>query len=92
MIGRLQLSQSGCDVDSADVVRFRQLRLQEAVVRLMKSRKRLAYSEMYQQVIGLLKNQFIPSKRMLKEVIEWLIERRYLERDSKEIDTFIYVT
>ncbi|VDL59504.1 unnamed protein product [Hymenolepis diminuta] len=92
MIGRLQLSQSGCDVDSADVVRFRQLRLQEAVVRLMKSRKRLAYSEMYQQVIGLLKNQFIPSKRMLKEVIEWLMERRYLERDSKEIDTFFYVT
>uniref|UniRef100_A0A158QJJ6 Cullin-5 n=1 Tax=Rodentolepis nana TaxID=102285 RepID=A0A158QJJ6_RODNA len=92
MIGRLQLSQSNCDVDGEDVVRFRQLRLQEATVRLMKSRKRSTYSEMYQQVVGLIKHQFIPSKRMFKEVIEWLIERRYLERDSKDIDTFTYVT
>lgn len=92
MIGRLQLTQAGCEEESLAIVQLRQLRAQEAVVRVMKSRKRLTFSEVYQQVICLLKDQFIPSKRMLKEVIEWLIERRYIERDSRELDTFVYVS
>ncbi|VDM21944.1 unnamed protein product [Hydatigera taeniaeformis] len=92
MIGRLQLTQAGCEEESLAIVQLRQMRAQEAVVRVMKSRKRLTFSEVYQQVIGLLKDQFIPSKRMLKEVIEWLIERRYIERDSHELDTFVYVS
>ncbi|EUB63203.1 Cullin-5 [Echinococcus granulosus] len=92
MIGRLQLTQAGCEEESLAIVQLRQMRAQEAVVRVMKSRKRLTFSEVYQQVICLLKDQFIPSKRMLKEVIEWLIERRYIERDPREIDTFVYVS
>lgn len=92
MIGRLQLSQTGCEEESTAIVQLRQMRAQEAVVRIMKSRKRLGFSDIYQQVIGLLKDQFIPSKRMLKEVLEWLIERHYIERDLRDIDTFIYVT
>ncbi|KAM7539100.1 hypothetical protein Aperf_G00000049573 [Anoplocephala perfoliata] len=92
MIGRLQLSQTGCEEESTAIVQLRHMRAEEAVVRIMKSRKRLGFSDIYQQVIGLLKDQFIPSKRMLKEVLEGLIERRYIERDLRDIDTFIYVT
>ncbi|VDD76139.1 unnamed protein product [Mesocestoides corti] len=92
MIGRLQLTQTGCEEESLAIVQLRQLRVQEAVVRVMKIRKRLPFIEVYQQVICLLKDQFIPSKKMLKEVLEWLIERRYIERDSQQIDTFVYVS
>lgn len=93
LIGRLQLLQSTSEEGSSDVVSFRQMRLEEAIVRLMKTRKTLPFTEMYDQVVGLLANQFVPSKRMFKETLEVLIEKHYLERDmSKGIDTFNYIT
>ena len=38
-----------------------------------------------------LKNMFLPSKKMIKEQIEWLIEHKYMKRDEDNINLFIYM-
>lgn len=92
MIGRLQLTQTSCEEESLAIVTLRQLRAQEAIIKIMKVRKRLTFLEMYKELTSLLKDQFIPSKRLLKEVIEWLIQGRYIQRDLNEMDAFIYIS
>ncbi|VDN28659.1 unnamed protein product [Dibothriocephalus latus] len=92
MIGRLQLTQIGCEEESLAIVQLRQLRVQEAIIKIIKTRKRLTYNEIYKEIILLLKDQFIPSKRLLKEVLEWLIEQHYLRREAKDMDTFVYIS
>lgn len=103
MIGRLALtgaagSNGGSGVSdeesqqAAAIVKLRQMRAQEAVVKVMKVRKCLRFPEIYQEVCLLLRDQFQPPTRMLKEVIEWLIERHYMQRDTPDIDKLIYTS
>lgn len=57
----------------------------------MKMRKKLRNAELYTELVELLKNMFVPSKKMIKEQIEWLIENRYLQRDDHDLNVFHYV-
>ena len=41
--------------------------------------------------MDILKNMFLPSKKMIKEQIEWLIEHKYMKRDEDNINMFIYM-
>lgn len=43
------------------------------------------------ELIEILKNMFLPSKKMIKEQLEWLIEHKYMRRDDEDINTFIYM-
>lgn len=43
------------------------------------------------ELIEILKNMFLPSKKMIKEQLEWLIEQKYLARDDSDINIFTYV-
>ena len=43
------------------------------------------------ELVEILKNMFIPQKKMIKEQIEWLIDHKYLRRDEEDINTFLYV-
>lgn len=43
------------------------------------------------ELIDILKNMFLPSKKMIKEQLEWLIEHKYMKRDDDDINTFIYM-
>lgn len=43
------------------------------------------------ELIDILKNMFLPSKKMIKEQLEWLIEHKYMRRDDDDINTFIYM-
>merc|ERR1711879_1140563 len=55
-----------------------------AVVRIMKARKRLPHSQLIQEVTSQLSHHFYPKPRKIKERIEDLIEREYLERDTEK--------
>jgi cullin-5 len=33
---------------------------------------------------------FLPSKKLVKETIEWLIENKFIKRDELNINSFIY--
>lgn len=124
LIGRLQLStERSQQEDNQSIVQLRILRTQEAIIKIMKMRKKLnnaalqvcftfsralhcddsakqtytltifVFSLTSKQVelIDILKNMFLPSKKMIKEQLEWLIEHKYMRRDDDDINTFIYM-
>ncbi|XP_071955797.1 cullin-5-like [Antedon mediterranea] len=92
LIGRLQLSseRSG-EEEKESIVQLRILRTQEAIVKIMKMRKTISNAQLQTELVEILKNMFLPQKKMIKEQIEWLIEHKYMKRDDNNINTFIYL-
>ncbi len=66
--------------------------MKEAIVKILKMRKRLTLAQLQTELIELLKNMFLPSKKLVKETIEWLIENKYMEREDENMSTFVYIT
>lgn len=57
----------------------------------MKMRKKMTNAALQTELIEILKNMFIPPKKMIKEQIEWLIENKYMKRDDENLSMFIYL-
>jgi cullin-5 len=92
LVGRLQLStERSKEEDNEGIVQLRILRVQEAIVKIMKMRKRISNAQLQTELVEILKNMFLPSKKMIKEQIEWLIEHKYMRRDEDNINMFIYM-
>ncbi|RWS27050.1 cullin-5-like protein, partial [Leptotrombidium deliense] len=92
LIGRLQLStEKSKEEDNESIVQLRILRTQEAIVKILKMRKRITNAQLQTELVEILKNMFLPSKKMIKEQIEWLIEHKYMRRDEENIGVFIYM-
>lgn len=92
LVGRLQLStERSKEEDNESIVQLRILRVQEAIIKILKMRKRISNAQLQTELIDILKNMFLPSKKMIKEQIEWLIEHKYMRRDEDDINTFIYM-
>lgn len=92
LIGRLQLStEKTREEENQSIVQLRIFRPQEAIVKILKMRKRITNAQLQTEMIEMLKNMFKPCKVMIKEQIEWLIERKYIRRDEDNIGVFVYV-
>jgi len=92
LVGRLQLStERSKEEDNESIVQLRILRVQEAIVKIMKMRKRITNAALQTELVEILKNMFLPSKKMIKEQIEWLIEHKYMKRDEDNLSMFIYM-
>ncbi|GIY07562.1 cullin-5 [Caerostris darwini] len=92
LIGRLQLStEKSKEEDNESIVQLRMLRIQEAIVKIMKMRKKVTHAQLQTELVEILKNMFLPTKKMIKEQIEWLIEHNYIKRDKKNVNIFFYV-
>ena len=92
LIGRLQLStEKSKEEENEGIVQLRILRTQEAIVKILKMRKRISNAQLQTELIEILKYLFKPPKKMIKEQVEWLIEHRYMKRDDKDINCFIYL-
>jgi cullin-5 len=92
LIGRLQLStEKTCEEDNERIIRLREMRIQEAIVKILKMRKKILNVQLQSEVIDLLKNMFLPSKRMMKEQIQWLTEQKYMKRSEEDINIFMYM-
>ncbi len=92
LIGRLQLSTERAREEEAEgIVQLRVLRTQEAIIKILKMRKRISNAQLQTELVDILKNMFLPSKKMIKEQIEWLIEQKYMRRDEDNINMFIYM-
>ena len=73
------------------ITRVGDVHAQEAIVKILKMRKRISNAALQTELVEILKNMFLPSKKMIKEQIEWLIEHRYMRRDEDNINQFIYM-
>ncbi|KAK6636642.1 Cullin-5 [Polyplax serrata] len=92
LIGRLQLStERSKEEENESIVQLRILRVQEAIIKILKMRKKINNAQLQSELVDILKNMFLPSKKMIKEQIEWLIEHKYMKRDEDDINTFIYI-
>jgi hypothetical protein len=60
-----------------------------ALVRVMKARKKLSYNDLRLEVITFMRT-FKPDDAMIEKRVASLIEREYLERDSKDENLIIY--
>ncbi|KAG7259058.1 hypothetical protein CRUP_030044 [Coryphaenoides rupestris] len=77
LIGRLQLTTERMrEEENEGIVQLRILRTQEAIIQIMKMRKRLSNAQLQTELVEILKNMFLPQKKMIKEQIEWLIEHK----------------
>jgi len=92
LIGRLQLStEKTREEENQGILQLRILRTQEAIIKILKMRKRISNAQLQTELVDILKNQFLPSKKLIKEQIEWLIEHKYMKRDDDNINMFIYM-
>ncbi|XP_058789635.1 cullin-5 [Phymastichus coffea] len=92
LVGRLQLStERSKEEDNQSIVQLRILRVQEAIIKILKMRKKIPNSQLQTELVDILKNMFLPSKKMIKEQIEWLIEHKYIRRHDNDINTFVYM-
>lgn len=92
LIGRLQLSTESSQIeDNQSIVQLRIFRTQEAIIKILKMRKKITNAALQTELVDILKNMFIPTKKMIKEQLEWLIEHKYMKRDDDDINTFIYM-
>jgi cullin-5 len=88
----LQLSTETSRLEENEgIVALRVLRVQEAIVKIMKMRKKLTNAALQTELVEMLKNMFLPQKKMIKEQIEWLIEHKYMKREDDDLNTFIYL-
>ncbi|KAJ3197072.1 Cullin-3 [Irineochytrium annulatum] len=69
----------------------RKHQVEAAIVRIMKSRRRMDHNALLNEVLGQLGARFAPSPAMIKKRIEALIEREYLERDAKDRKYYNYL-
>lgn len=68
----------------------RQLVLDAMIVRIMKARKKERHTELLTQVLKEV-SLFKPQPQMIKQSIERLIEKEYLERDDNDRQVYIYI-
>ena len=89
------MKMSGCGYNFAAflvaIVTSQPCITQEAIVKIMKMRKRMTNAALQTELVEILKNMFIPPRKMIKEQIEWLIENKYMKRDEDNRNTFIYL-
>jgi len=88
-------SENRSNQDSSDMpsnVEEDRKHLTEAViVRIMKSRKKMEHNQLVTEVVKHLQNRFTPQPGLIKQRIEKLIEREYLERSPEDMKLYSYL-
>jgi len=82
------------DMDHAeieDIMRDRSIKLEAAIVRIMKSRRVMAYNALVKEVVEQVQRWFTPQIPMIKRAIESLLDQEFIRRKGKDSRTFEYI-
>ncbi|XP_049602680.1 cullin-3-B-like isoform X1 [Syngnathus scovelli] len=69
----------------------RKVMIEAAIVRIMKSRKKIQHNVLVAEVTQQLQTRFLPSPVVIKKRIEGLIEREYLARTPEDRNMYTYI-
>ncbi|XP_077415938.1 cullin-3-like isoform X2 [Vanacampus margaritifer] len=69
----------------------RKVMIEAAIVRIMKSRKKIQHNVLVAEVTQQLQARFLPSPVVIKKRIEGLIEREYLARTPEDRNMYTYI-
>ena len=69
----------------------RKYQIDASLIHVLKKYKRLSFDELKNNVTVEVKNYFIPDVVLLKQRLENLIDRNFIERDVNNPDTYIYI-
>uniref|UniRef100_A0A7S1EQY9 Cullin family profile domain-containing protein n=1 Tax=Timspurckia oligopyrenoides TaxID=708627 RepID=A0A7S1EQY9_9RHOD len=69
----------------------RGVQIDAAIVRILKSRRRLTHTELVSELIAQLSSTFNPDIKLIKKRLEHLIESEYIERDTEDPSVYKYI-
>jgi cullin 1 len=72
------------NIEAPEIRRERELKLQAAIVRIMKARKTLSHQQLISEATIAVQKWFTPKFAVIKKVVEQLIESEYLARETDE--------
>jgi len=79
------------DPNAAEVLKERELRMQLALVRVMKARNTLMVNQLIAEATDQLTKYFVPEVRLMRKQIEVLMERGFMKRDDDDQKKIHYV-
>ncbi|KAJ1815146.1 hypothetical protein LPJ75_002471, partial [Coemansia sp. RSA 2598] len=79
------------EVSQATIGRERQYLIEAAVVRIMKTRRQMSHEQLVGEAAEQLSSRFMASPKMIKNGIEKLIDREYLQRSPDDPRLYIYL-
>jgi len=77
--------------DKKNVIAARKFEIDAAMVRVMKARNVCTWNDIQVQVVEQVKARFMPQTKMMKERLESLIERGFIERDTDDTSKLKYI-
>lgn len=97
-LARIKIAQVAARVETAierketteKVEEERKNQVEACIVRVMKDRKTMTHNELVNEVIRQVSSRFQPSPLLVKQRIESLIDREYLERSESSMNVYNY--
>lgn len=85
------ISADSSDQLPPNVLEYRRLTLEAAIVRIMKARKTLSHNDLTAEVMRQVSHRFNPDTVAIKKRIECLIDRDYIMRDADDRKIYKYL-
>lgn len=73
------------------ILEDRKYQIDASLIHVLKKYKKLSFDELKNKVTVEVKNYFIPEIHLLKQRLENLIDRNFIERDENNPDIYIYI-